>query len=259
MKRKAQKRSATGRCENRNEQFLTIAGLLEAYEQAGNPTISVDTKKKEHLGSLYRDGTVYVQRGQELVRWDHDFSHLSEGVIIPHGIYDFFKNTAYVNIGTSKDTSEFACASVRRWWNFRGRYDWPEADSILMLVDAGGSNSYRSDLFKEDLQRLVDVLGIEIRVAHYPAYCSKWNLIEHRVFPHITRALQGVVFDHYETFKALVETTTTETGLVVRAHIMDKVYQTGRTVSSQYLEDKPMFHAEYLPHWNYTAVPRVYW
>ena len=259
MKRKAQKRSATGRCEKRNAQFLTSAGLLETYEQAGNPTLSVETKKKEHLGSLSRDGTVYGQRGQELVRWEHDCSHLSAGVSIPHGIYDFFKNTADVTSGTSKDTSEFACASVRRWWNFRGRYDWPEADSILMLVDAGGSNSYRSALCKEDLQRLVAVLGIEVRVAHYPSYCAKGNLIAQRVFPHIPRALQGVVVDHSETCKALVETTTTETGLVVRAHIMDKVYQTGRTVSSQYLEDKPMFHEEYLPHWNYTAVPRVYW
>jgi hypothetical protein len=233
--------------------------LIDSYEQAAQPVISVDTKKKEQLGSLYRQGSLYVQQGQELVRWDHDFNWLSEGVIIPHGIYDFFNNSAYVNIGTSKETSEFACESVRRWWYFRGRYDWPASDSILMLVDAGGSNSYRSDLFREDLQRLVDAIGIEIRVAHYPPYCSKWNVIEHRVFPHITRAIQGVVFEDHETFKSLLETTTTQNGLHVRAHILDKKYSTGRKVSPQYYEDMPIFYDEYLPDWNYTAVPRIYW
>lgn len=194
-------------------------------------------------------------KGQELVRWDHDFSWLSEGVIVPHGIYDFFNNTAYINIGTSKETSEFACDSVRRWWNFRGRYDWSQATSVLMLVDAGGSNSYRSDLFKEDLQRLVHAIGLEIRVAHYPPYCSKWNYIEHRVFPHITRALQGVVFEDYDTFRALIETTTTQTGLKVRAHIMDKPYQIGREVSPEFIEEMPIEFDGFLPDLNYTAAP----
>lgn len=139
VKRKAQKRVALGSYEQRDDQFRHIVSLLEEYERAGNPAISVDTKKKEHLGSLYREGTLYVLEGQELVRWDHDFSWLSEGVIVPHGIYDFFNNTAYINIGTSKETSEFACDSVRRWWYFRGRYDWPQAESMLMLVDAGAA------------------------------------------------------------------------------------------------------------------------
>lgn len=257
VKRKAQKRVALKTTENRDEQFCNIRDLMEEYNEAGNPVISVDTKKKEQLGSLYRDGQLYVHVGQELVRWDHDFSWLSEGVIIPHGIYDFFNNSAFINIGTSKETSEFACDSIRRWWNFRGKFDWPLADSILMLADSGGSNSCRSHLFKMDLQKLADAIGIEIRVAHYPPYSSKWNYIEHRVFPHITRTLEGVVFKDYKTFKSLVETTTTKTGLKVRSHIITKQYQTGKKASADYFEEMPIWFDDCLPDWNYTAVPRT--
>ncbi len=258
VKRKAQKRKALGKYANRDEQFQNIASLIEHYEEAENPVISVDTKKKEQLGGLYRDGFLHVEQGQELARWDHDFSYLSEGVIVPHGIYDKFNNTAYLNIGMSKETSEFACDSIRRWWNYRGRYDWPGASSILMLADAGGSNSYRSHLFKEDLQNLVDSIGVEIRVAHYPPYCSKWNYIEHRVFPHLTRALQGVIFDSHETFKQLAETTKTEQGLKLRAHIINKKYQTGRKASPLYKEASPILHDEHLPDLNYISRPRLY-
>ena len=255
-KRKAQRRKALRRCANRDEQFSYIAEWIGYYELQGNPVISVDTKKKENLGSLYREGKVYVQFGQELVRWDHDFSYLSEGVIVPHGIYDKFLNTAYVNIGVSKETSQFACDSIKRWWNFRGRYDWPSSNSILMLVDCGGSNSCRSHRFKEDLQNLVDAIKVEIRVAHYPPYCSKWNYIEHRVFPHITRALEGVVFEDYETFKALLETTTTAKGLNVRANVIRKEYEIGRKASEEFFEEMPMYYDEYLPEWNYVSIPR---
>lgn len=259
VKRKAQKRVPLGRAENRDKQFCNIKNLIDEYKKTGNPVISVDTKKKEQLGNLYRDGSLYVQAGQELIRWDHDFSWLSEGVIVPHGIFDLFNNTAYVNIGTSKETSEFACDSIRRWWKFRGRYDWAGADSILMLTDSGGSNSYRSNLFKEDLQRLVDVIGIEIRMAHYPPYSSKWNYIEHRVFPHITRALSGVVFESHEIFKALLETTKTKKGLRVRANIINREYQIGRETSAKFYEEMPIWFDDYLPDWNYTAIPRIKW
>ena len=255
VKRKAQKRKAIGKSENRNDQFENIAAHIEAYEEAGNPVISVDTKKKEQLGGLYRDGYLYVQSGQELIRRDHDFSYLSEGVIVPHGIYDKFNNTAFLNIGVSKETSEFACDSIRYWWNYRGKYDWPNADSILMLVDAGGSNSYRSILFKEDLQKLVDAIGVEVRVAHYPPYCSKWNYIEHRVFPHLTRALQGLIFESHEVFKELSETTTTTYGLRLKANIIRKEYKTGRVPSAQYGELSPVYYDEFLPDWNYVVRP----
>ncbi|MCP4105006.1 MAG: ISAzo13 family transposase [Desulfobacteraceae bacterium] len=189
VKRKAQKSLSTGSCEYRNEQFEIIAGLKALYRTAGNPIISVDTKKKEMIGNLYRDGKIYTS--EVLKVFDHDFPHLADGIIIPHGIYDVIKNKAYINIGTSRDTSEFACDSIREWWFDQGKYDYPDATSVLMFCDAGGSNSYRHYIFKEDLQKLADEIGVEIRVAHYPSYASKWNPIEHRLFCHVTRALKG--------------------------------------------------------------------
>ena len=250
-KRKALKKKACGHSKNRNEQFERIAELRKEYEKAGNPVVSVDTKKKEALGNLYREGTLYTRETLEV--YDHDFASLAEGVAIPHTIYDLMKNSAYVNIGTSKDTSEFACDSIRRWWNWRGRYDYPEASSILMLMDGGGSNSSRHYLFKQDLQKLADAIGIEIRVAHYPPYTSKWNPVEHRVFPHITRSLQGVVLKDHQTVKELIEKTTTETGLKVKATILDKVYETGRTVIEGFKESMRIVFDEYLGQWNYVA------
>ncbi len=252
-KRKALKKKATGQSKNRDEQFERIAELRKEYEQSGNPVVSVDTKKKESLGNLYREGTLYTRETIEV--YDHDFASLAEGVAIPHTIYDVVRNSAYVNIGTSKDTSEFACDSIRRWWNWRGRYDYPEAGSILMLMDGGGSNSSRHYLFKQDLQTLADTIGIEIRVAHYPPYTSKWNPVEHRVFPHITRSLQGVVLKDHQTIKELVEKTTTETGLKVKATILDKVYETGRTVIEGFKESMRIVFDEYLGQWNYVASP----
>lgn len=259
VKRKAQKRFAIGESNNRNEQFENIYSLIEEFKNSGSPIVSVDTKKKEDIGNLYRDGKLFVRRGQELKRWDHDFSYLSEGKIIPHGIYDLLNNSAFINIGTSKDTSEFACDSIRCWWNLRGRYDWGTADSLLLLCDCGGSNSSRSHLFKQDLQSLADSIDLEIRVAHFPPYCSKWNYIEHRVFPHLTRTLQGVVFDSYEVFKDMTEKTKTQKGLSVKANIITKTYETKRKTSVQYFEEQPIYFDEYLSNWNYVAYPRNQW
>ena len=160
--------------------------------------------------------------------YDHDFPYLADGVVIPHTIYDLQCNSAYVNIGISKDTSEFACESLKLWWLNYGRYQYPNSTSILMLADSGGSNSYRHYVFKEALQQLADDLGIEIRMAHYPPYASKWNPVEHRVFPHITRALRGVILTSHEQVKRLIERTKTSTGLTVTAQIVTKVYQTGK-------------------------------
>lgn len=252
-RRKALKKKATGTTKGRNEQFERIGELRADYQARGLPLISVDTKKKESLGDLFRPGWLYTQEVIEV--FDHDYSHLAEGVAIPHTIYDLTHNSAYVNIGTSHDTGEFACDSIRRWWYRRGRYDYPEADALLLLVDAGGSNSYRQHLFKQELQRLVDTIGIEIRVAHYPSYASKWNPVEHRVFPHITRALQGVILTSHELVKGLIEKTTTATGLKVRASIIDKVYQTGRQVTKDFKDTTRIVFDEVLGKWNYVVSP----
>ena len=187
--------------------------------------------------------------------FDHDFSHLAEEIAIPHAIYDVQNNSAYVNIGTSKETSEFACDSIRRWWYNRGKCDYPAATSILMLVDSGGSNSYRHYVFKQELQKLSDKIGLEIRVAHYPPYASKWNPVEHRLFPHVTRSLKGVILKSHQLVKELIEKTTTKTGLQVKAHIIDKAYETGRKCAEGFKETMRIIFDDFLSSWNYRAVP----
>ena len=252
-KRKAQKSISTGESKDRNEQFEYIAGLNTIYKAAGNPIISVDTKKKEFCGNLYRDGKLYTLEFQKV--FDHDFPHLADGIFIPHGIFDVLKNKAYVNIGTSKDTSEFACDSIREWWYNQGKYDYPDATSILILCDAGGSNSYRHYIFKEDLQKLADEIAVEIRIAHYPSYASKWNPIEHRVFCHITRSLKGVILKSCDVIKELIEATTTKTGLTVTANVIKKAYETGRKYAKNFKETMRIKFDEKLGKWNYRAIP----
>jgi Rhodopirellula transposase DDE domain len=253
VKRKAQKSKAMGQHPDRNQQFEKIARLKQEYLEAGNPILSIDTKKKELLGNFYREGHLLTQGVIET--FDHDFPSAASGVIIPHGIYDVRRNDGHVNLGTSHDTGEFACDSIERWWESRGRRLYPRATSILLLCDGGGSNSASQYLFKEDLQRLVDRLGIEIRVAHYPPYTSKYNPIEHRLFPHLTRACQGVIFESVELVKELMEKAKTSTGLRVTVEILDKVYQTGRKYEVGFKEDMKIVFDEILPKWNYRAIP----
>jgi len=253
VKRSAQKELSIGKTKDRNEQFEIIAQLRSLYIAAGNPIISMDTWKKELLGNLYRDGKIYTLEVQKV--YDHDFPHLSDGIVIPHGIYDVVKNMAYVNIRTSKDTSESACDSIREWWYNQGKYDYPNANSIMILCDAGGSNSYRHYIFKEDLQKLADEIGTEIRIAHYPSYASKWNPIEHRLFCHITRTLTGVIFKTHDLVKELINTTTTRTGLKVTADIINKVYLTGRKYAENFKVTMRIKFDEVLGKWNYRAIP----
>jgi len=164
-------------------------------------------------------------------------------------------NRAFVNIGTSKDTSEFACDSIKRWWTDEGCTQYPNATSILILADGGGSNSSRHYIFKEDLQKLVDEIGIEIRMAHYPPYTSKWNPVEHRVFPHITRAMQGIILKSYDTVKKLIDRTSTETGLKVCANIIEQKYETGRKYATDFKKNMRIIFDDYLGRWNYRAIP----
>lgn len=243
------------RVKHRNAQFENIARLRAVHAAAGNPVISMDTKKKEYLGNFYRDGHLYTT--QELQVYDHDFNSQAEGIVIPHGIYDVRRNTGYINLGTSHDTSEFACDCIRNWWHSQGRFEYPTATSILVLCDGGGSNNSRHYIFKQDLQALADELGIEIRIAHYPPYASKYNPIEHRLFPHVTRACQGVVFKSVELVKELMEKTHTRQGLTVTVQIVDKAYQTGREVAKGFKETMRIVFDEFLPQWNYTAVPKA--
>ena len=215
----------------------------------------MDSKKKEPIGNLHRAGKIYTRETIEV--FDHDFPSLAEGVAIPHTIYDLQRNEAYVNIGSSRDTSEFACDSLRHWWNTWGCQHYAEASSILMLMDGGGSNSSRHYIFKYDLQQLANDIGVEIRIAHYPPYTSKWNPVEHRVFPHITRAMQGVVLTSHQLTKELIETTTTSSGLKVIADIFNRLYKTGRKVTEDFKASMRIIFDEHLGQWNYVAVPEL--
>lgn len=242
--------------KHRNAQFENITRLKVDYEARGNPIISIDTKKKEYLGNFYREGQVYTLK-EALTAFDHDFNSFAEGIVIPHGIYDIAKNTGYINLGNSKDTSEFACDSLRNWWYKQGQGDYPKASSILILCDGGGSNNARHYLFKYDLQKLADEIGIEIRIAHYPPYTSKYNPIEHRLFPHVTRACQGVIFKNMALVKQLIERTHTQKGLVVTVQIIDKIYQTGRKVTDAFKQNISIVFDDYLSQWNYRAMPNA--
>jgi len=252
-RRKAQKKQTLKSVPQRDAQFGQIAALLTDYRLSGNPIISFDTKKKEFLGNFYREGRLYTQ--QVLKTLDHDFTSLADGIIIPHGIYDLQHNIGYLHLGTSKDTSQFACDCLRSWWLNHGRTLFPNATSILGLCDGGGSNSSLHYIFKEDLQKLAQELSIEIRIAHFPPYCSKFNPIEHRLFPHVTRACQGVAFTSVTLVKQLMEKTHTSKGLRVVVNILDTVYQTGRKVAEDFKSTMRIIFDEFLPQWNYRAVP----
>jgi hypothetical protein len=215
----------------------------------------MDTKKKEMIGNFYRNGKLYTR--EPIQTLDHDFPSYSEGKVIPHGLYDEPLNKAHVNLGTSCDTTEFACDSVEHWWKNYGAKDYPAATQLLLLCDGGGSNSSNSHLFKQDLQRLADSIGLEIRIAHYPPYCSKHNPIEHRAFPHVTRACEGVVFENVALVKELMQKTQTKTGLRVTADILDKVYKTGRKAAKDLQSTLNIIVDAILPQWNYALLPRT--
>jgi hypothetical protein len=160
---------------------------------------SVSTQKKELIGNLYRDGKVYTK--ETLLTFDHDFPSLADGVVIPYGIYDLKYNHGYVVLGTSHVTSEFACECIRQWWWHYGQSIYRNATSLLLLCDGGGSNSSRTYLFKAELEKVSQEIGIEIRVAHYPPYTSKYNPIEHRLFTHLTDSCQGVILSSVDWSK----------------------------------------------------------
>lgn len=243
-----------GQSPDRDAQFQRITELKTEYFEAGNPVFSVDTKAKERLGQLYRKGRVRTQ--QAFQAFDHDFPSWATGVLIPHGIYDLARNRGHLNLGLSHDTSAFACDSFRWYWKRIGQHCYPEATSILWLCDCGGSNSATQYLFKQDLQNLVNVIGIEVRVAHYPSYCSKFNPIERRFFPHVGRACQGILFDTLDTVVRLMRRTSTTTGLRATVNIIRRVYHTGRKIAQNFKENMTILFDDLLPKWNYRAVPQ---
>jgi hypothetical protein len=239
----------------RDAQFRFIAALRRLARLRGIPVLCIDTKKKELLGTLYRRGQCYSTAPQRV--FDHDYRHLASGVLVPHGVYDLFANHGFMTLGTSHDTSAFACDALYLAWTVLFCHRYPQATEMLVLCDGGGSNAARSWRFKEDLFALAQRLGMRLRIAHYPPYTSKWNPIEHRLFSQIERTWSGVMLDSPETALKTVEQTTTETGLRVTARILDKFYEIGRKCSDRFREIKDQYirHDEVNGQWNYVVYP----
>jgi len=253
-RRQIRKDISGGEHPDRNAQFERIAEFVQQYESEGNPWFSIDTKAKEHLGKLYRKGRI---RGNVPFKaFDHDFPSWADGVVIPHGIFDRQLNLGHINIGLSHDTTEFACDSFRWYWNRIGKQRYRDATSILLTCDGGGSNSARKYIFKHDLERLSDSIGLPIRVAHYPPYCSKYNPIERRFFPHLGRACTGMLFDTLEIVVNLMRRAATSTGLRTTVNVIRRCYETGRNATHEMKQQLRIKYDELLPKWNYTATPK---
>ena len=239
-------------CELRDEQFKVIGQLRRYGEEHGIPIFSIDTKKKELLGLYRRDnGTAYTTEPVEVN--DHDYSTFSNGKMVPYGIYDVTRNTGYMTFGVSHDTAEFACECFAQQWEQHIRHIYPSAKTILILCDGGGSNNARSWQFKWWLIQLSKRLGVDIRIAHYPPYCSKWNPIEHRLFSQISRVWSGAVFNTIEEASELASKTRTKTGLAVFTSINRRIYET-KTERNPLFKSECQRHIvkdEILPKWNY--------
>lgn len=246
--RKIRKTLATGSYENRNAQFRIIFHLV-AIMSLQSPVLSIDCKKKERLGALYRDGKSYSQEAQEA--YDHDYSHLGEGKVLPHGIFDMQKNIGFISIGNSSETAAFIVDNLRWWWDNYGIHDYPDARTILILCDAGGGNSYRHHAFKKELQAFAKEIGIDIIVSHYPPYASKWNPIEHSLFCHVHQAMSGQMFHDYEFVKTLIEKTSTKQGLkvIVRIHLQE--YPTGIKTDESEVDTTRLQRHPDIPELNY--------
>lgn len=241
---------------DRDAQFQHINEKAKEYLKAGDPVISVDTKKKELVGNDKNQGRTWLPKGTPIEVNMHDFPDQKLGKAVPSGIYDIAQDQGYVNVGIDHDTAEFSVASIRRWWEHLGKERYPRSKRLLITADAGGSNGYRLRLWKKELQQLADEAGLTISVCHFPPGTSKWNKIEHRLFSFISINWQGQPLTNYEVIVNLISATQTRTGLKVYAVLDDRIYPLRKKVSDQQmkllnLEPDP-FHGE----WNYTITPR---
>jgi len=257
-RRSLRKELITGQvdAQERDQQFRHIDALRRQAQANGNPVLCVDTKKKELLGHLHRLGQCYSTDTQRV--YDHDFRHLANAQLVPHGVYDYFGNAGFMTLGTSRETSAFVCDAIELSWREGIQACYPEATEILLTFDCGGANAARSLRFKEDVIELSDRLGLPLRIAHYPPYTSKWHPIEHRLFSHVERSLRGVILDCHDTALDAVQRTRTKTGLHVTARILDRVYDIGRKCSDTFRDIKDNFirHDAVVGQWNYLVDAR---
>jgi hypothetical protein len=252
-RRKACKTLPLGRHADRDRQFQIIAKHRTVFTESPDPIVSMDTKHKEFLGLLFRQGRLYTQKAKKAL--DHDFPSAATGVIYPHGFYDVKRNLGHLNLGLSHDTSRFACDSLSSWWQTQGQPAYPQARRMLLLCDGGGSNASNRYVFKYHLEHLAQRIGLEIRVAHYPPYCSKYNPIEHCFFPHVTRACQGLLLTSMEVTCQAMARTSTKSGLKTTVQVLPGDYPLKEGYPDDYPKMMKIRFDEELPAWNYRAIP----
>jgi len=241
---------------DRNAQFEFINARVLAFQQRGQPVVSVDTKKKEIIGDFKNGGVEWQPEGEPEEVRAKDFPDKRLGKAIPYGVYDLTCDRGWVSVGLDHDTAVFATETVRRWWGEMGQGTYPQATELLITADGGGSNGSRLRLWKVCLQRLADTLGLRISVCHFPPGTSKWNKIEHRMFCHITRNWRGRPLTSRAVVVNLIGATRTEAGLEIHAELDENQYPTGIKVTDEELAEvrlkKNKFHGE----WNYTIEPK---
>jgi hypothetical protein len=241
---------------DRNAQFEHINAQVRRFQDRDQPAISVDTKKKELIGDFKNAGREWRPRGQPEEVRVHDFLDPTRGKAIPYGVYDMVNNQGWVSVGIDHDTAEFAVNSIRRWWTQMGRRRFPRASELLITADGGGSNSPRSRLWKTSLQALANELGLRLQVCHFPPGTSKWNRIEHRLFSFITQNWRGKPLVSHQTVVSLIAGTTTKAGLIVKAALDTKRYNTSVKVTDEQLEQLRLTPHAFHGDWNYTLTPR---
>ena len=242
---------------DRNGQFEYINATADDFLQRRQPVISVDTKKKELIGDFKNDGREWRPKNSPEKTLVHDFPQDAMGKAIPYGIYDMGRNEAWVNIGHDHDTPAFAVASIRRWWNAMGKRAHAQAEELFITADAGGSNGYRSRVWKHELQKFADETNLKVCVSHFPPGTSKWNKIEHRLFCHITQNWRGKPLRSFETIVDLIGNTRTATGLRVKAKLDKRIYPTGVKITKAEMEALSLHRHEFQGEWNYELHPRT--
>lgn len=240
---------------DRDAQFRYLSGKVNEYLAAGDPVISVDTKKKELVGNYKNAGREWQRKGQPVEVDVHDFPDPAVGKAIPYGIYDVGANTGWVSVGKDHDTAAFAVATLRSWWKTVGRPSYPDAQRLLVCADAGGSNGSRLRLWKVELAGLAAETGLAITVCHLPPGTSKWNKVEHRLFAHISMNWRGRPLESHEAVVQLIGATKTRAGLSVHAELDESAYPKGIKITNRQMAALPLHRHDFHPDWNYTLQP----
>ena len=241
---------------DRDRQFQYINQQTEIFQHEGLPVISIDAKKKELVGDFMNGGREYQPKGLPVEVNVYDFFSLAKGKATPYGIYDLTRNNAWVNVGVSKDTAQFAVSTIRNWWDEMGKASYPVAEKLLIHADGGGSNGSRNRLWKMELQKMATDLNLEITVCHFPPGTSKWNKIEHRLFSQITKNWRGKPLESLEVIVSLIGATSTKNGLTVEASLDTKEYKGGIKILDQEMKTINISRHEFHGNdWNYTLSP----